>query len=63
MYVCMCNGYRCSDLKAAAQKGEKCARRAYFSLGGGPRCGRCLDLAQTLMDEAAAVMPKTAQPA
>ena len=51
MYVCLCNGYRDSEISDVARNGVRCARRAYFELGSGPRCGQCLEMAQDLIDE------------
>ena len=51
MYVCICNGYRDSEISEAARSGATCARDAYECLGGGPVCGRCLDMAQSLIDQ------------
>ena len=51
MYVCLCNGYRASELRQLAQEGVACAIEAYCSLGNGPCCGRCLDSAQQIIDE------------
>lgn len=53
MYVCICNGHREADLRDIARRGVACANEAYRHLGGPPRCGRCLDLAQKVMDEVA----------
>ncbi|SLN30328.1 (2Fe-2S)-binding protein [Oceanibacterium hippocampi] len=50
MYVCICNGYRDSEIRDAAAGGLRCARRVYHALGGGPRCGQCLTMAQALVD-------------
>jgi len=50
MYVCVCNGYRESEIRDAARAGVRCARRVYQSLGSGPQCGKCLDHAQDLID-------------
>jgi bacterioferritin-associated ferredoxin len=50
MYVCLCNRYRDSDLREVAQNGVRCAKAAYFALGHGPRCGRCVEFAQGLID-------------
>ncbi|CAN0603949.1 unnamed protein product, partial [Ectocarpus sp. 12 AP-2014] len=44
MYVCLCNGYRDSEISEAARGGERCAKRAYFAMGNGPRCGQCLEM-------------------
>ncbi len=54
MYVCICNRYRDSDLRDLAADGARSAEEAYSVLGSGPRCGRCLQFAQALIDEAAA---------
>jgi len=41
-------------LRAAANRGVQCARQAYALLGREPRCGKCLDLAQQIIDDACA---------
>ena len=51
MYVCLCNGYRDSEISEVARSGVRCAKRAYFSMGSGPRCGQCLDMAQDIIDD------------
>lgn len=51
MYVCLCNGYRDSELRELAASGISCAIEAYHSLGGGPCCGRCVPTAQQIIDE------------
>ncbi|HEX9791668.1 MAG TPA: (2Fe-2S)-binding protein [Kiloniellales bacterium] len=50
MYICICNGYRDAEISRVAQSGVRCARVAYRTLGNGPRCGRCLNVAQDLID-------------
>ncbi len=50
MFVCLCNTYSDTEISAVAQSGIRCARRAYAILGTGPRCGRCLPMAQALID-------------
>ena len=50
MYVCVCNAYRDTEIRAVAQAGVRCARKAYQELGNGPQCGRCLSFAQGLID-------------
>lgn len=54
MYVCICNRYRENDLRDLAAGGARSAEEAYSVLGNGPRCGRCLEFAQALMDETSA---------
>ena len=50
MYVCLCNGYRDSELRELASEGIACAVEAYMTLGNGPCCGRCLECAQKIID-------------
>lgn len=54
MYVCICNGYRDSELRELARDGIACAIQAYKHLGQGPNCGRCLPVAQQVIDKARA---------
>lgn len=51
MYVCLCNGYRESELRDMARKGYAVAEEAYEAMGDGPCCGQCVDFAQEIMDE------------
>lgn len=51
MYVCVCNGYRDSEISEVARRGVRCARRAYLEMGNGPRCGQCLEMAQDIIDD------------
>ncbi len=50
MYVCICNGYRDAEIREVARSGVRCAKKAYHALGDGPNCGRCLAVAQDLID-------------
>lgn len=50
MYVCICNGYRESELRSVAREGASTAEDAYLCLGEGPCCGRCLPFAQEVVD-------------
>ena len=51
MFVCICNGYRESDIREMARSGIRCAHKAYCALGGSPNCGQCLKFAQDLIDD------------
>ncbi len=51
MYVCLCNGHRDTDIRRATESGLRCVNAIYQSLGGAPRCGRCLPLARSLVAE------------
>ena len=50
MYVCLCNGYRDSEIREVAESGVRCAQEVYLTLGNGPCCGTCLDCAQEIVD-------------
>tara|TARA_R110002167_G_scaffold115538_3_gene289942 strand:+ start:1163 stop:1372 length:210 start_codon:yes stop_codon:yes gene_type:complete len=63
VYVCICNGHRDRDLREAAAGGIRCALQAYDSLGGAPRCGQCLEVAQQIIDEAHELSTGAATPA
>ena len=52
MYVCICNGYRESDLLEVARSGLESAVEVYNALGKGPCCGQCLDSAQEIINKA-----------
>ena len=57
MYVCVCNRYRDSQIRAAAEAGMTCPREIYSSLGRPPRCGRCLEFAAEVIAETRAAGP------
>jgi bacterioferritin-associated ferredoxin len=50
LYVCICNRYRDSEIRALAEQGVRCATQAYHCLGNGPECGQCLEFAQEMID-------------
>ena len=60
MYVCICNGYRESELREVASSGLECAVEVYNALGNGPCCGQCLDCAQEIINQARAGSAATA---
>ncbi len=51
VYVCVCNGHSDRDIRRAARSGLRCARTIYAQLGKPPRCGRCLQEAERLVQE------------
>lgn len=57
MYVCLCNGYRESELRDMARQGYSVAEEAYEAMGDGPCCGHCVDFAQGILDEERAASP------
>lgn len=60
MYVCICNGHRDHEIRAAAESGLRCPRTIYAQLGKPARCGRCLDLAAELIEEVHRSRPQLA---
>jgi len=52
MYVCLCNGFRDTELRALGAGGVRCAETAYALLGGHPKCGACLETARTVLHDA-----------
>ncbi|MEM7171381.1 MAG: (2Fe-2S)-binding protein [Pseudomonadota bacterium] len=61
MYVCMCNGYRDSEIREVAEQGVACAHKVYAALGNGPQCGSCLEYAQEIIDMAQSVAAVAAE--
>jgi bacterioferritin-associated ferredoxin len=51
MFICICNGHRDSEIRAAAAAGLRSPQEIYRHLGKPPRCGRCLDLAAEIVNE------------
>lgn len=51
VYVCICNGYRDSDLRHVIKQGARTVEQAYEALGCEPRCGQCLQTARDVFDE------------
>lgn len=51
MFICSCNGHRKSEIRKLADHGVQTAVVAYHMLDGPPRCGRCLEHAQAVIDE------------
>lgn len=51
MFVCICNGHRASEIRDAARSGLRSASEIYARLGKPVRCGRCLELATSVIEE------------
>ena len=52
MFVCICNGHREREIAAVAARGVRCVRAIYAQLGGAPRCGKCLEMAEAVVSTA-----------
>ena len=51
MFVCICHRYREQDIRRAAHSGLRSAHDIYRRLGAEPRCGRCLEFAEKLIED------------
>ncbi len=51
MFVCICNRYREQDIRSAAHSGLRSAEVIYKQLGAGPSCGRCLEVAEQVIQD------------
>lgn len=51
MYICICNGIREADLRAAASDGARTAEAAYAAMGIETCCAKCLAYAQEIIDD------------
>lgn len=61
MYVCICNGYRSSEIEQTAKAGGlTCPIAVYNALGSSPCCGTCLPVAQEIIDDAHRGHPRAA---
>ena len=52
MYVCLCNGFTCRDVRRAIGGGARSVGGVYRACGVKPNCGRCKDAIRELLDEA-----------
>lgn len=56
MLVCVCNGIREKDFRAAVREGAPTPCSAYARFGHRPKCGQCVSFAKTIIaDEQVAV--------
>ena len=51
MYVCVCNAIRECEFRRAARQVAGDVEAVYASLGAEPKCGSCLDEADTMLAE------------
>jgi bacterioferritin-associated ferredoxin len=49
MIVCICNGIREKEVRAAARSGAACPTSAYRACGQKPRCGQCFSFAREII--------------
>jgi len=49
MYVCVCHGLRCRDVREAARSGKACATEVFDHFEVLPRCGKCLASMSSLL--------------
>lgn len=53
MYVCLCNGFTCGQVRTVVKDGAKTPGRVYAHLGCKMRCGKCLPMVRDLVSESA----------
>lgn len=41
MYVCLCNGFTCRDVRRVVGEGAASVAAVYLACGARPNCGRC----------------------
>ncbi len=54
MYICICNGVTDSQIREAAANGCSSVSELTMRTGCGSNCGSCLDIAASLLEQAAA---------
>jgi bacterioferritin-associated ferredoxin len=53
MYVCLCRGFTDRQVRSVCDQGAGSVASVYASLGGPPRCGKCVPTVRDLMREGA----------
>ncbi|CAA7623759.1 bacterioferritin-associated ferredoxin [Magnetospirillum sp. UT-4] len=56
MYVCICHGIRCRDVKAVARKGGCRTADVFREAGAEPRCGICVNTIRETADPCGATL-------
>ena len=51
MYVCICNGFTCKDVKKLRGAGVSKSGQVYKKLGCKMQCGKCLETIDSLLKE------------
>ena len=51
MYVCLCNGFTCSQVRCAGDSGARSPADVYRSLGCSMKCGKCALMITELLEE------------
>ncbi|SMF23515.1 Bacterioferritin-associated ferredoxin [Tistlia consotensis] len=54
MYVCLCSGMNCRQVKQALSEGARSHAQVFLRNGLRPSCGRCRDTIVGMIDEHAA---------
>lgn len=62
MYVCLCTGMNCRQLKQAVADGARTPAQLFRHHGSRPGCGRCRETMLEMLDEAAALRDATQDP-
>lgn len=51
MYVCICNGIKEKDVRAAVNSGADTVSRVFKSQGCKPECGNCIGCMRDIMED------------
>jgi bacterioferritin-associated ferredoxin len=57
MYVCLCTGMNCRQVKQAVAEGARSTAQVFLRNGLRPNCGRCRDTIVEMLDAAAPAEP------
>tara|TARA_B100000029_G_C17384779_1_gene891131 strand:+ start:334 stop:531 length:198 start_codon:yes stop_codon:yes gene_type:complete len=59
MYVCLCNGFTCSQVRCARDEGARSAADVYRTLGCSMKCGKCAIMITELLEEQKSVVKQS----
>ncbi|WP_081816751.1 (2Fe-2S)-binding protein [Fodinicurvata fenggangensis] len=51
MYVCLCNGFTCRDVRRSIEEGAGTVAQVYRAQGAKPNCGRCRETISDILTE------------
>lgn len=57
MYVCLCNGFTCRDVRKAIGEGASSVGGVFRACDARPNCGRCKEVIRDYLAEAEPAVP------
>ena len=51
MYICLCNNLTSKKVNEALEKGVLCSKKIYSFYNCKPKCGKCIDFMNCLVEE------------